>query len=388
MQHTSISKGNILFSLLECLDLVHPSIIEDSVKAGYLVWKTTSSLNLSQEVQAEAVSATLLSILGTIKERSPNTISLYICYSENLLHTIDILKQHEELSQYTSWYEKESSSELTLKDIIPNTLKLVDYLKKIDIQSITNLDSLDVAEKLKPHFLQILEDPHVRSDLSDPFLEQILYNSVQWTPTLFDLDSFEQFTFFLMQLLNVKKPATAIHSYVTGEVASLLAQAHALDSRQSRLIKYSGYVQHLGKIGFPSHLLEKGAPLSQHEKALLHNSPYFTFKILKHIETYKEVIIWASFDHRGSESQTKKKTSIEIDLLRIADLYVSLRSTSLEKNTAIDEVLRQLQEKANGLISDDLIHLLKRNLGKVEALRESAQTKAEKVLFAKKQIAI
>jgi HD-GYP domain-containing protein (c-di-GMP phosphodiesterase class II) len=379
----TISKGNLIFSLLECIDLVHPSILEDVVKAGYLVWKTTEKLNLSDEVQSEAVSATLLSIIGSIKERSPNFLSINELFTDSVSNTNNILNMYTDFSHYHTWFDYNGKKEVTIKDIIPSCIKLVDYLKTVDYSTPISLDALQLPQKLESHFYDILNDDHVKSEFRDPFLEQILFNGVQWSHQTFSLQSLEKLSLFLLKLLHIKKPHIAIHSYITGEIAHLLSQSQNLSTKQATLIKIAGYVQHLGKIGFPNHLLEKGAPLSKHEKALLHNSPYFTFKILKHLDCYKEVIIWSSFDYRLNENKKKKRIPLEIEILQLSDVYVTLRDLNQRTKSPIDEVIRQLQEKSENELNENLIYSLKRQLGKVEYLRQSSKEKAENILFAK-----
>ena len=378
----TISKGNLVFTILEIIDLIHPNIMEDVIKTSYLVWKTTEALSLSKDIQAEAVAASLLSVIGCIKNTSPEISRLQECFDTSLVMTTSLLSTYSPFNTYVVLYSSDTSKDLTIKDIIPNAIKVIDYLKQTPLSDLTSLDNLGIPKKLASYFLTILKEDQLHHDFNDPFLEQLIYNGVHWVEIPFNLVHLEQFSLFLLSLLSLKKPSIALHSYTAGEIAELLAKNEGLSESQSTLIKLSSYLQHLGKIGVPNDILEKGSPLSHHEKALLHNSPYFTFKMLKHIDIYKEIIIWASFNHRSSDLPKRKATTLEIDIIHLSDVYVTLRNIHQESEGTIDEVIRQLQKKAGIELSEHLIYALKRQLGKIESVRQLSQEKAESLLFA------
>lgn len=78
------------------------------------------------------------------------------------------------------------------------------------------------------------------------------------------------------------------HSDLTADLASMLAMAHGLSSRQAEVIHIAGHVHDIGKIGVPDAVLLKPGKLDDAQWALMREHPAIGAAILKPIELFSE----------------------------------------------------------------------------------------------------
>jgi len=76
------------------------------------------------------------------------------------------------------------------------------------------------------------------------------------------------------------------HSSSVADIASLLAQAHGLTTRQAEMVHMAGHLHDVGKIGIPDSILLKPGPLTPGEWEIMRRHPKMGADILRPVKVF------------------------------------------------------------------------------------------------------
>jgi putative nucleotidyltransferase with HDIG domain len=136
----------------------------------------------------------------------------------------------------------------------------------------------------------------------------------------------------LARTVDAKSPWTAGHSQRVTALAVEIGRELGLADHQLDVLTRGGLLHDIGKIAVPGHILNKPAPLSAEEFALVREHPLVGARILEPIDEYRRLIPvvrhhheW--FDGRGyPDGLGGDAISLEARVLAVADVFDAVRS--------------------------------------------------------------
>ncbi|RAP37216.1 hypothetical protein DID80_04350 [Candidatus Marinamargulisbacteria bacterium SCGC AAA071-K20] len=365
---SGIELKKLFFCLLEALDITAPEKVKTIIQSSYILDR-------------------LLSSLGNPNKEKLILSSLYI----NLLNAKQgsISIQNKLLQHKIKWFENtlnyiqshDQDKLIPLMNTAQIVLNNINENGKLD-RSIVK--SYLFKPKLKKALTELIDDPALLNDLNHPLLEQNIYEKLQPIHCSYQLHDYENFALFLNIWANETNPLILPHSLALGYVVFTLSKCFNLPDDTCHRIKTAGLFHNLGKIGIDKNILDKYPYISKDEESEFQSYPYYTFKIIKHLEDIKDIVLWATYDHHRLTDMDSDKIAvleIEIQLLAISELYVSYRQDkSHQKGLPIEKSITKLVEVTEKLFNPSIVQHLKKNLGIIEKSRKSGLKLAQKIL--------
>ena len=97
--------------------------------------------------------------------------------------------------------------------------------------------------------------------------------------------------------VDVKSPWTGLHSTGVAMVAERLARRLALSDDEVRKIRRAALLHDLGKMSVPNSILDKPGKLEPSEWERMRLHPYYTERILEHVEAFQDLALIAGAHH-------------------------------------------------------------------------------------------
>ena len=189
---------------------------------------------------------------------------------------------------------------------------------------------------------------------------------------------------FASVIIDFRSPFTAMHSAGVSASAVELAKLVGMSEDECAMMKIAGNLHDIGKLKIPKEILEKPGKLTDDEFDIIKEHPYFTWKILKHIEGLDQIMEWAAFHHeklngRGYPFHLEGgRIHLGSRILAVADIFSAItEDRPYRKGMAKEQALEVLWgDAARGAISSGIVELLAENYDLVNAAREEASQAA------------
>lgn len=175
------------------------------------------------------------------------------------------------------------------------------------------------------------------------------------------------------------------HSEVTADLASLLAQAHGLTTRQTAIVHMAAHLHDVGKIGVPDSILHKPGPLDAAEWEVMRRHPVIGAEILRPVRVFCgrpgvcEIVLahHERFDGTGYPHGLRgAEIPLGARIVSVADALSAMteerpyrRALTLEQ--AVDEVLRGSGSAFDPHVVRDLLGLRGAITGLLQAAAEA-----------------
>lgn len=161
------------------------------------------------------------------------------------------------------------------------------------------------------------------------------------------------------------------HSEVVADLASLLARAHGLTLRQTRLVHMAGHLHDVGKIGIPDHILHKPGPLTPAEWEIMRRHPAIGAEILRPVRVFCgrpgvcEIVLahHERFDGSGYPNGLRgREIPLGARLVAVADAFSAMTEDrpyrkGLSLAQAVEEIERGRGSLFDPEVVDDLLAL-------------------------------
>ncbi len=191
---------------------------------------------------------------------------------------------------------------------------------------------------------------------------------------------------FASAIIDFRSPFTAMHSAGVSASAVELAKLVGMSGDECTMMKIAGNLHDIGKLKIPKEILEKPGKLTDEEYDIIKEHPYFTWKILKHIEGLDQIMEWAAFHHeklngRGYPFHLKgEHLHLGARILAVADIFSAItEDRPYRKGMGKEQALTILRGDAErGDISSGIVELLAENYEQVNTAREKASAAAGK----------
>ncbi|MCR5294167.1 MAG: HD domain-containing protein [Lachnospiraceae bacterium] len=258
--------------------------------------------------------------------------------------------------------------------------------------------ALGQAKKVTARLEELASCRHFHPWVMDAFRRLSVEESV-WLDLLYEPDAFlefipdneyltlekmSMFSEFASVIIDFRSPFTAMHSAGVSASAVELARLMGMSEDECVMMKIAGNLHDIGKLKVPKEILEKPGKLTDEEYDIIKEHPYFTWKILKHIEGMEQITEWAAFHHEKLNGQgypfRLKGEHIHLGarIMAVADIFSAITEDrpyrkGMDRERAL-AVLRGDAEK--GAISSGIVELLAENYEQVNKAREQASKAA------------
>ena len=198
------------------------------------------------------------------------------------------------------------------------------------------------------------------------------------------LETMAMLSEFASVIIDFRSPFTAMHSAGVSASAVELAKLLGMTEEQCMMMKIAGNLHDIGKLKTPKEILEKPGKLTDEEFNIIKEHPYFTWKILSHIEGLTVIMNWASYHHEKLNGRgypfhyDADKICLGARVLAVADIFSAITEDrpyrkGMEKEKAL-EILKGDAER--GDIDASIVELLAANYDQVNEARAKASRAA------------
>ena len=172
------------------------------------------------------------------------------------------------------------------------------------------------------------------------------------------------------EIIDAKSSFTASHSTrVTGYAVEM---GRLLDFAPNRLatLRRAALLHDIGKLGVPTHVLEKPGKLSEEEFGAIRSHPAHTERILGMIRGFDRVTEIAAAHHERLDGRgyhrgvPGERLDLEMRILAVADVFDALSAERPYRGAMdMDETFAIMEKEAGAALDADLVDLLKCRYG-------------------------
>lgn len=143
-------------------------------------------------------------------------------------------------------------------------------------------------------------------------------------------EKLKKLTQIFSSIVDAKSPFTHDHSEGVASLSRYIAELFGLSKTQCDKVEIAGLLHDIGKLRTPDDYLEKPSKLSEDEFAMLRRHSYDTFNILKKINGFEEIALWAGQHHERINGTgypnhlSEKEISLEARIISVADVFQAL----------------------------------------------------------------
>ncbi len=392
-----IDLNDILYSLSKSIDIIHKNFEDHSKQVAFLSLCFVKALDRDKIDINELFKASLLHDVGAIYlqtknisgifEERPEDIKTHEQYGYNLLKNYDFFKKTAEIVLYHHRdYNEELNSPYTLYSQIIHLADRLAVLFEFNTKSLSDISHAKIkineyiktssSGKFNPDLIEIFYDEifnksdiwfalHEKSKMSYKSLAEIFNIS----PLNVDFkDSIFLFKFF-GEVINSHSSFTKYHSERVSKVANLICNEIEFPVTETLKIQVAAFLHDLGKLSVPVEILDKRGGLTDDEHDLMKMHPLMTASVLKAIDAFQDVVIYASYHHEFLDGSGypygKKDRDIPLGarIVSIADLAASfLENRPYRDAMTVEQAINLIETLAHhNKIDRDLVRYLIKN---------------------------
>jgi putative nucleotidyltransferase with HDIG domain len=164
------------------------------------------------------------------------------------------------------------------------------------------------------------------------------------------------------EVVDAKSPFTARHSRQVAHIAIALAERLGFDELQRRDLARAALLHDIGKLSVPNSILDKPGPLASDEWEVVRMHPYYTLRILNHIQGFEGLARVAAAHHERLDGRgyflglRAEQITLPARILAVADVFEALTASRPYRPALPEEVALRMMERDRwyGLCGDCL----------------------------------
>ena len=172
-------------------------------------------------------------------------------------------------------------------------------------------------------------------------------------------------------VVDAKSPFTFRHSVGVADIAHDIARTMGLSAERVQVVRRTGLLHDIGKLGVSNTILDKPGVLSLRERRMIEEHPTLTRRILERVSAFREVAVIAGEHHEKLDGSgypnrlVAKDLSIESRIVAVSDVFGALHEDRpYRKGVEMGEIVSIMQAQAPRKLDHDCIEALFAVLGK------------------------
>ncbi len=301
-------------------------------------------------------------------------------YQHPLFHNIsDIILYHHDRWDGLCNSSGRSKSEIPIESRIIHLADRIDVLVRDNVyildqrKQICHTINAESKKLLDPYLIEAFNDLSEREcfwlDLHSEFIDDVLAHHCPVITKQLEVLGVMPIAQTMAKIIDFKSPFTRKHSVGVAEVCHFLAQKAGFTSDHCDILKVSGLLHDLGKLGIPDTILDKPGKLTSSEFDIMKRHTYYTYHILKMIDGFETINHYASCHHEklNGRGYPFKLDGREIKtgarIVAVADIFIALTENrpyrkAMEKKQVVEIIENQAK---SGVIDKELSILLLTN---------------------------
>lgn len=406
-----ISLLDLALSISNVVDLMAPEVADHHQRVAYMAVCIAKEMGLPKEVLHKVVIAGLLHDIGALARQERTSLmrcdieemggvhihaqagQLLLRKFSPLIDVANIIRFH-----HVPW--NHGAGQVFCGENVPVESHILHLADRLDVFVSQARPVHDYAEHIGIYvshgsgtlFPQDVADAFMRLGRQEyfwldtvlPSLERELCRYVKSTALELSMDELLGFAKVMAHVIDFRSRFTATHSCGVAAVAEMLAGLVGFSEIECRKMKIAGYLHDIGKLAIPAEILEKQGRLANDELRAIRAHPYYTYRILKHIEGLEDITLWASMHHErlNGDGYPFRCPSSHIPLgsriVAVADVFTALTEdrpyrTALGRN----EVASTLKRMARNMqLEKRVVAVLLRHYDELVRCRHKAQEHA------------
>ena len=157
------------------------------------------------------------------------------------------------------------------------------------------------------------------------------------------------------EVVDAKSTFTAQHSERMAEMSLRIAERLGISGEPLRSLKHAGLLHDIGKLSVSNAILDKPGPLNAEEWEAVRLHPYYTARILNHIEGFDVLARVAGAHHERLDGRgyfqglSADQIPLESRILATADVFDALTASRPYRPALPEEVALRIMERDRGV---------------------------------------
>ena len=397
-------------AISETADLVSPALNLHHQKVAYAAYKIAQEMGISGDELQDIVLASMLHDIGafSIGERikllrhklddSELTQHALLGYKliknfTPLSNAAALIKYHHTVFDQSKRYVPMGSYIIHLADSV---CLLVNEQREI-LSQVPEVIEKIIRDKNKYHpdtlmaFSRLTTLEYFWVEAFSPGFSAGILQKALVSKNITGIETLRDFARVIAQIIDFRSRFTATHSSGVAAVAMELAAISGFSENECKLIEIAGFLHDLGKLSVSNDILEKNGTLNDAEYNSIRKHPYYTYAVLKRINSLGDIAGWAAYHHErqdgdGYPFHVKGEDFLKpARIMAVADILTALtedrpyRQGMCREQTA--KILVNMAE--SGAIDMSIVEMANKNFLRINDTRTKAQQEArnEYVLF-------
>jgi len=387
-----INVRQVIHSLSDALDLVGIDEVNHGKRVAFMAAECAKAMELNAGQLDIVHHAALLHDCGVSSSQIHRQIVTELDWSgsqthcirgEALLSRCHLFKDLPQIIRYhhTHWDSLPPDLEPDVA-LISNLIYMVDRVDALIIQHsgveilIARNSICDTIRKYRGSFFN--------SDLVDIFLKVAVRESFWLTMVskhlahylmeleqnvddqLIDKHTLLEVATMFADIVDAKSTFTAEHSSGVSRLARFLGTLLCYSEDTLYMLEAAGLLHDLGKLNIPDEILDKAAPLTDNERAVIMRHSFESYQILRRIKGFEKIAQWAAFHHEGLSGegypfhQNAERLSTEAKIIAVSDVFQALAQKRPYRDSLQPEkimiIMREMAQR--GGLDPDLVSLV------------------------------
>lgn len=400
-----ISIYNLIFCLLETVELFHPELVNHFLQVGYIAISIAKKTTLTDTEILDLAIASLLHDIGALQDKF--LLEKYQYEHLNIQNHVNlgyrVLKDFLPFQKaaYLIQFHHYIKQAIIRTELFPFQQKQVQILRIAEKIALghrsheilgfgksfkENFEKIELGEihpEVKKAFLEVSDQESFWFNIEYRQIKRLIKSALNFPEIQMDMNLMLKFSKVIINLIEFWSPFSAFHSCGVAATAQSIGKIMNFDQVKCQKLRIAGYLHDLGKLAIPLEILDKPGKLNDDEFNIIKSHVYYSYQILQWLKGFEEIVNWGSFHHEkldGTGYPFKLKgtdLSIESQLMAVADIFTALREDRpYREGMPKDKALGILSNMATNGLNQEIVNLVINNYDLIDGHRYAAHNEA------------